>query len=127
MIASYPLKEIWPVIAPKIAAISYRYQEHVDWDLTSVYTALEDQRAVLFNNDEDDSFAITKIKHRNGEKILFIWIAYGVHGKRDRNIGFLKEIARSVGATSLEMESPRKGFEKMQEWTPTMTTYRRGV
>jgi hypothetical protein len=98
-----------------------------DWRLADIHAALIEKRAMLFCNDEDDSFAICKVKHRNGEKILFIWIAYGVHGKRDRNIGFLKEIARSVGATSLEMESPRKGFEKMEEWTPTMTTYRMGV
>ena len=127
MIASYPLKDIWPVVAPKIAAIIYRYQEYVDWDLTTVYSALENQRAVLFCNDEDDSFAITKVKHRNGEKILFIWIAYGVHGKRDRNIGFLKEIARSVGASKLEMESPRRGFERMAGWKPCLTLYQTEV
>ena len=123
MIASYPLKDIWPVIAPKIARICNRYVDYLDWDLTTVYNALEDQRAVLFNNDEDDSFAITKIKFRNGEKILFIWIAYGENGKRERNLVFLKEIARSVGASKLEMETPRRGFDRMPEWKPILTCY----
>ena len=124
MIASYPLKDIWPVVAPKIAAISYRYQEYVDWDLTSVYNALEDQRAVLFCNDEDDSFAVTKLNHRNGEKILFVWIGYMESGTKERNYAFLKEIAQNVGATAIEMQSPRRGFECMAEWKPCMTTYR---
>jgi hypothetical protein len=127
MIAAYPLDEIWPVVSTKIARICDRYAKFVDWDLTTVYSALENQRAILFNCTEDDSFAVTKIKYRNGEKILFIWIAYGKNGKRERNLVFLKEIARCVGATKLEMESPRKGFERMPEWTPCMTTFQTGV
>ena len=75
MIASYPLTDIWPEIAPKIAAIRKRYASMCDSRLADIHAALIEKRAVLFCNDEDDSFAITKVKHRNGEKILFIWIA----------------------------------------------------
>ena len=123
MIASYPLKDIWPVIAPKIAEIRKNGEGRLEWRLYDVHSALIQKKAFLFNNDEDESFAIVKTKQRNGEKILFIWIAYGVNDKRDRNVGFLQEIARSVGASSIEMESTRRGYDRVPGWQRILTTY----
>lgn len=127
MIACYPLPDIWPVIRPKIQQIRQAGGELLDWTLDDIYRALEERQVVLFNNDEDNSFAICKVNTRNKRKILFIWIAYGENGKRERNLAFLKEIALSVGATTLEMESPRRGFERMPGWKPCMTTYQMEV
>jgi len=123
MIATYPLEDVWPIVKPKIKAIRERYADHCDWHEDDVYLACSQRLAILFNNDEDDSFAVVKIKVRHDEKILFIWIACGENGKRDRNLSFLREIARSVGASRIEMESPRKGFDRMSGWKRGMTTY----
>jgi len=123
MIVTYPLEQIWPMVAPKITALRQRYPGVCEWTEDDVYRACQDHRAFLFNCEEDSSFAIVKIKERNGEKILFIWIACGENGKREQNLGFLKEIAQSVGASRMEMESPRRGFDRMPGWKRGMTTY----
>ncbi len=123
MIVTYPLEDAWPAIVGRITAIRNRYIDLCDWTEDEVFTACQDQKAFLFCNDEDDSFAIVKVKERQGVKILFVWIAYGENGKRDRNMSFLKEIARNAGATRIEMGSPRRGFDRMPGWRRGMTTY----
>ncbi len=122
MIVSHPLDEIWPVILPKITAIRERYDEVCDWTEDDIYRACSENRAFIFCNTEDESFAIVKMKQKP-VPTLFIWIAYGKSGKRDRNIKFLREIARNAGASRMEMESPRLGFDRMPGWKRGMTQY----
>ena len=126
MIVSYPLEIVWPHIVGRIKSIGDRFAEVLDWtDPEEIRQACRDKRAFIFHNDEDDSFAIVKIITRNDEKILFIWIAWSKNGKD--NMRFLREIAHNVGASRMEMESPRQGFERMPEWRPVMTKYRAEV
>ena len=127
MIVTYPLEAVWPKIEHRVSLLLLRYSESLEYEIHDVYRACADKRAFIFNCDEDDSFAICKVLVRNDEKILFIWIAYGECGKRDRNTAFLKDIARSVGAVKMEMESPRFGFDRMPGWRRKITTYQAEV
>lgn len=124
MIFTTDLKKAWPNIVGKITAIRQRFNDDCDWTEDDVYYAIQDRRACLFLNDEDDSFAVCKINpHKRWGAVLFVWIAYGVHGKRQRNTGFLREIARNVGATRMEWQSPRRGFDRMPGVRRGLTRY----
>jgi hypothetical protein len=119
----YPLDEVWPDVVKKITAIRRRYPDAADWCEQDIYLAIKERRALMFHSEEDGSFAIVKVKKKNGEAVLFVWIACGVNGKREQNFNFLKQIARNAGASRIEMESPRRGFEKMSVWKPVITLY----
>ena len=123
MIYTTDLEKVWPEIVGKITAIMERYPDDCDWTEEDIYCALRDKRAFLFQCGEDDSFAICKIKPGRSGDVLFIWIADGICGKRERNIAFLREIARSAGASRMEWESPRRGFDRMQSVHRGMTKY----
>ena len=125
MIASYPLHMVWPEVVDRIVKLNERYADYADWTPEDVFRMCRDQRAFIFNSTEDSSFAVVKIKKHppTGETVLFIWIAYGERGKREQNIDFLKEIARNVGAVRLEMESPRRGFDRDLRWKRAVTKY----
>lgn len=123
MIASHPIKDIWPVILPEIEALHRRFAAHLDWQPNDVFVALWSNRAFLFCNDDDGSFCVCKTKYRGACKILFIWIGCGPTGKMSQNLELAREIARNVGACRIEWESPRRGFDRVKVCQRGMTTY----
>lgn len=60
-----------------------------------------------------------------GDKALFIWAAYGQQGAdlHPEYLPELKEIAKNIGATGIEFETTRRGFEK-KGWNVDSITYR---
>jgi hypothetical protein len=124
MIFTTDLEKVWPDIVGKITAIMKRFADDCDWTEDDVYYAIQNRTACLFLNDEDESFAVCKINpHKRWGTVLFVWIAYGINGKRERNTEFLREIARNVGASRMVWQSPRVGFDRMPGVRRGLTTY----
>lgn len=122
MIMAPPLNEIWPTVEPKIDRIRQRTNQ--PWATKDVYSALATGKAYLYCSDDRVSFAVVKPKvdRYSGDIVLFVWLAWGLNGKRAVNLEMLHELARGIGATGLEMESPRRGFERTG-WEVKAITY----
>ena len=122
-----PLEEAWPHVEPHIREISDRYL--LPWTPEDVYAACQEGRAALFTSTFDESFTVVRprIDQRTGEPYLFIWIAWspGRNGI-DAFTPDVHELARSIGAEEIRMESTRRGFER-KGWEPIMTTDRQRV
>lgn len=111
MIATYPVDDVWPYVKPKLEAICRRQGKPLA-KVDEAYHLCKDGKAFLYNNDEDESFAIVQPRVDNSETILYIWAAWGQNGQRERNMEFLREIARGIGAACFEMRSRRRGFAR---------------
>ena len=126
MILAPKIDEFWLKVAPLIEQI--RVDQSQPWQLADVYSALLAKLAFLYASDDGESFAIVKPKvdRFSGENVLFVWLAGGMNGKRSENTEMLMELARGIGATRLEMESTRRGFERTG-WDIKHVTYSMNV
>jgi hypothetical protein len=121
---AFPIDMVWPHIVKNICELRYRFEKYSDWTVQEVFYACESKKAVIFKSDSDGSFAIVKLKDGNdGEKVLFIWIAFIENGKREYYFDCMKKIARDLGATKMSFQSPRVGWDKDPLWKRTLTTY----
>ena len=92
--------------------------------MKEIYLNCKGRKAVIFKSDSDGSFAVVKLKDGNDDKkVLFIWIAYIENGKREYYFNCMKKIAHDLGASRMEMQSPRLGWDKDPLWERTLTTY----
>jgi len=122
-VVNFPLKDIWPHVLPRIEAMHRRYANALDWKPDDVFQACWNRTAVMFHSSEDDSFCVVKQKYRGGELIMFVWIGYSATGHMKQSTDLLREIARNIGASRIEMASPRTGFDRCKGWRRSMTTY----
>jgi hypothetical protein len=73
-------------------------------------------------------FMVSKVHESHGVKKLIIWIAHG-DGSGDlmqNSMDQIREWAKTIGAAKIQMQSGRKGWERVGArlgFVPTMTIY----
>lgn len=108
-IITQPISDVWPMVEKLFAAAcTKQHLPEID-TLGRIRELCEKNLAFLFTNEEDASCAVVQMADAT---TLFIWAAWGENRQRERNMGFLDEIARNAGATRLKMISSRKGFAR---------------
>ncbi len=97
-----------------------------DWQPEYYRTACREKRAFLFMAKE--GFVILSPIATSKGVVLSIEIAYGLGmGLIDRYSPHIEQFARDIGATRIQFNSPRRGFERLPGWTVSTVTYQRSI
>jgi len=127
------IREHWPHIGPKLGDLATRL--NLEWRPEDVYAACVNGDAALYIGTDDDGvmecFSVVRSSFNPfnpAEKKLFIWVAYGLKGElAEKYWPEYFRIANEIGASVIEMHSPRVGFRRKEEWAEKMTIYQRRV
>ena len=97
-----------------------------DWIPEDIYHSCKSGASQLWIAAE--GFVILQIMTNEftGAKELLVWIAVGEGFVQDKYLPQIEQIARSVGAKTVKMESPRLGFAR-KGWDIEKVTYSREV
>ena len=128
MIRVADINEVWGQIKPGLVAISAKTSP--DWSLEDVRNLCESGEWLLFLDDETGAWGMATLYtcRFSGEKRLEITCACH-QGKGDAIPVFMPfwiRLAQHTGATSIEVRSPRRGFER-KGFRPVDTIYRMEV
>ena len=119
------LGPLWPWVRAGLDKVIER--AGADWTPGQVYTALTSGTALLYIAGAEDGFMVVQRQMDSRGPILFVWALYGdCADEQDAHFKFTDELARSIGADRIRMESPRKGWARFGFKVKTMT-YEREV
>lgn len=100
------------------------------WMPEDVWTALQTGKAFLFaisHNQDDHGFVIVQTTHDFDGPALFVWCAWSEPGflikHRNEFAAELRRLAKTVFAKRIRFESPRQGWNWVQECIPVKTIY----
>jgi len=124
MLKPYDIRQKYDEILPHLLYIRERF--NTSWRPEDVYHACRSGKSHLWF--APDAFAIVERydDEHSAEAVLFVWISHGEGMAQNKYMAQLEEIARGVGASRIEMESPRRGFERTG-WNAKKITYSREV
>jgi hypothetical protein len=126
MLTALPVKEVWWFVERRLLEIKARCQE--TWETQDIYDACISGEAFLYGGGNDRTFAVVvpRFDASAGKPVLFVWVAWKDKMERGECIELLCEIANGIGADTLAMSSPRKGYRRTG-WTALGNTYTREV
>lgn len=117
------LHSVWPFVRGGLEAIKARCTE--DWIPEDIYAALKAKASQLYVTDGGFAVVTPQRSPHSGELYLQIWAAYAAtqlaYEEGDR---LIEQIARNIGAKKIQIESPRKGWER-KGFHPVRTVYER--
>ncbi|MDH5257872.1 MAG: hypothetical protein OEX07_07680, partial [Gammaproteobacteria bacterium] len=117
------IRKNWDEIKPRLVELKDR--QNASWQVEDVYASVLYEKSFLYVADEGFVIVKPQADFYTGEMELLIWIAVGIGtGLHDKYLNELKQMAKSFGATSLLMQSPRKGFERNPEWVLEYSVFR---
>ncbi len=119
------LHSVWAFVKAGLEVVRNRCFER--WIPEDVYTALKQGGSQLFVA-EDGFIVVTPQKDQfSGEQILFIWAAYGTNALvYEEGEKLITQLAKQIGAKRIQMESPRRGWER-RGFDPVKIVYERIV
>ena len=102
---------VWQWVRKGLDDIRERCAE--SWTTGDVYNALMAGQAVLYIAGQEDGFMVCRKQVDSVGPILFVWALWGdMQDEQDKHFAFADELARSIGADRIRMESPRKGWAR---------------
>jgi hypothetical protein len=121
-IAAEQIREFWPWVRDGLEQLRARFHEH--WIPEDVYASLRGGHSFLFIIGDELGFIIFQ-RHMDADgPVLFVWIIHGdlvaVHLKVCDEI---EAMAREMKARRIRMQSPRKGWAKIDFFTAVQTVY----
>lgn len=114
MIRQPDLRKDWVWIKPCLEKVKAKTKE--GWLVEDVYAAVSAGRAAMYVVDEPESVLVVyeTTEGWTGEKLLHVWIVYSedMIQYEQRAYTLLEQLRQKIGARSVVMESPRKGWAK---------------
>jgi hypothetical protein len=121
----------WPEIESSLWRVKRTTGER--WSVDFVIDRIQSGDAGLFEFIADDNrIAVMVVEGPYGSPpVMNVWILEGLScvGNRDEMIALIDDLARSIGAKSWKLESPRRGWARMLRGyiTRTRTVYERDL
>lgn len=120
------VRAAWDRIRPGLEYIKKNLRPR--WRPEDIYHACRAGEAHLYVGPEGFLVLREQVCPYTLEKELLVWVACGEGGGlAGKYMGWLEDLARRIGATSLVCQSPRKGLERLTGWTEEHKVYRRLV